>query len=334
MDILHKPQSHSQLVMPFYMAMSDATQHARLLQYLPDIFISSHITTAKQLDFMWKICRRRIIWHVISRQPTLEWEAAYTYRASINWRAFIMSRPVPLDISQLIQIYQHIKKLADLFRGNSKVAGLYYNDEFCTKFPGLINWRFAVKLPTVSQEMLCTAWQRIPIAWIIEAGRLDCQIVERYGRRMNWSMACDHPLLHSILHNYKDRVIWNKVVKHTQLSTNLIRVAMKKVSLALIATHQHIDHQLLVEFIAEWPMDAISQAQQLTAATVYEFASILHANLLATNKWTQKFVLYSGAQLYYLIISQDEAQEIRKRNGEIREQTTVDGARLQVAILA
>lgn len=319
--------------MPFYLAQRDATQHITLYQYLPDSFISAHITKLAHLDFMWRVYRRRLIWHVISRVTALEWAAAYAYRRSIKWRVFLATRLVPLSISQLVSISTYVKQLSDLFRGNSKIAALYYDDEFCAKFPGLVNWRLAVQLPSVSQDTVRSAWQRIPISWIIDAGRLDCQMVECYGRRMNWSVACDKPMALAVISAHKDRVLWGKVVRNTPLSPALIRYAMRRVPLESIVSSQQLGKAMIVEFIDKWPMAAVSAAQKLSAVEIYELAEVLHAAHLAVNPWTRAVVLHAAGREYYLIVTKNEAEQIVQQWGPITARTCACQATLRVAIM-
>lgn len=299
--------------MPFYLAQRDADQHVRLLHYLSDTYISNNVRTAAHLDFMWDLFRHRIKWSTVSVAARIDWTAAYAYRRFINWRSFILHRTVPLTAAQAAQIRAELERVRDLFLGNEQIAAQYYSDEFCRELPTMVNWRLAVKMAGVSQDAILAAADHIPIKWLIENHRVDMQVVQRYGARMDWQELCNWEVPIDILRAYKDRMQWKKIVKHTKLPPDLIKYAMLRVPAAQIAADQQLGYQLIVDFVDVLPMETVSQSQQLTPAEIFELSSILHAKHLATNRYTQQFFIHSGGSLYYLIIGDDDEQQIRGR---------------------
>lgn len=242
-----------------------------------------------------------IDWDIVSAKP-LSSKVYIPHKDRINWSTFLKG-PGPVDPENLDKVKDKLAESQYLFFKPS-MKKRYYTKEFISTVPHLVDWKWVIKHIQLGDDLI-KFWDRCKINHICKYQKLTINVVKKKYPQINWYIASNKPLEHSIVEIASDYVYWPAVCRKTRnIPERILEENKHRIDWESTSRYQNLSGEFIKKYKSRLNMRKVSLYQNLDVATIRELQHNLDFEMLLKNTHYNKKntlrVLFSDG-MYFLI---------------------------------
>jgi hypothetical protein len=254
--------------------------------FLLDFMDSDTLSRLPLLDFQIDQLADRLNWDIMSSKELAGW-IFVKYKDNIDWQAFLTNKH-PKEINYLLSVEDKLQANRSVF-DNYYIKKLYYDSNFISAFPWLIDWHWYAKNMQIPDYVLLRHWNKFNINRISKYQRLSRNVISKKCTQINWTLAARHPLPQDILHSIVEYVNFKTLCRYQRLTEEFIekyieRIKHDKSCVELLCRYQQLSEEFILKHHKWLNLSIVSKYQDLSVEFIKQNRALVNIPSLAENK--------------------------------------------------